>query len=225
MRSARPSPSPSSGNPRVRHGRSFSAMRAHAVASPTPSGRTIVRRTPFKRVSLPALRAPSLRHSLAPLSPQRRLADRKRCAVTGTKYLKRPGCNAKVDQGALRHWPCPGQEVPHEDPAPRLDDYLVLRQAMGFKLSEARTLLPQFVDFLRRSRSHIHHHGMAVEWQPTPSYPTRRMGKPPTLGCVDLHATTAAHRPRTAIPPAALLPTVLSVTRPYSTAMPRLSAS
>ena len=31
-----------------------------------------------------------------------------------------------------------------------LDDYLALRQAMGFKLAEARTLLPQFIDFLDR---------------------------------------------------------------------------
>ena len=29
-----------------------------------------------------------------------------------------------------------------------LDDYLTLRQAMGFKLPEAHSLLPQFVDFL-----------------------------------------------------------------------------
>lgn len=29
-----------------------------------------------------------------------------------------------------------------------LHDYLTLRQAMGFKIQEARRLLPQFVDFL-----------------------------------------------------------------------------
>jgi len=32
-----------------------------------------------------------------------------------------------------------------------LNDYLALRQAMGFKLSEARTQLPQFVEFLERT--------------------------------------------------------------------------
>ena len=36
-----------------------------------------------------------------------------------------------------------------------LDDYLTLRQAMGFKLSEARTLLPRFVDFLESLKSFI----------------------------------------------------------------------
>src|SRR5438132_9739885 len=41
-----------------------------------------------------------------------------------------------------------------------LEDYLALRQALGCKLSEARTRLPQFVEFLERQG----HTFITTEW-------------------------------------------------------------
>ena len=76
-----------------------------------------------------------------------------------------------------------------------LEDYLALRRAMGFKLSEAGTLLPQFVEFLDQQGPHVHHHGMGRGvGDPTPSCPTRRMGEAPALGA-GLCALPQRHRP------------------------------
>src|SRR6266446_3607439 len=51
-----------------------------------------------------------------------------------------------------------------------LEDYLALRHAMGFKLSEARTLLPQFVACLeQRGHTFITTEG-AVEWATQPRH-------------------------------------------------------
>ena len=54
-----------------------------------------------------------------------------------------------------------------------LEDYLALRHAMGFKLSEARTLLPQFVDFLDQPGQPFITIDWAVCWatQPRPVQP------------------------------------------------------
>jgi len=51
-----------------------------------------------------------------------------------------------------------------------LDDYLALRQAMGFKLSEARTLLPQFIDFLDQQGQTFITTDWAVRWATQPRH-------------------------------------------------------
>ena len=73
-----------------------------------------------------------------------------------------------------------------------LDDYLALRQALGFKLSETRTLLPQFIDFLDQHGHTFITTDWAVRWATQP----RPMSSPPNgLGawaaCGALHATIA----------------------------------
>lgn len=49
-----------------------------------------------------------------------------------------------------------------------LNDYLALRQAMGFKLSEAQTLLPRFVEFLDRQGATFITTEWAVQWATQP---------------------------------------------------------
>ena len=51
-----------------------------------------------------------------------------------------------------------------------LDDYLALRQAMGFKLSEARTLLPQFIEFLDQHGLTFITTDWAVRWATQPRH-------------------------------------------------------
>src|SRR5882672_3294679 len=103
-----------------------------------------------------------------------------------------------------------------------LDDYLVLRQAMGFKLSEARTLLPQFVDFLDDQGAIFITTEWAVEWATQPVISNPPDGQAAYAGCVDLHATTAPSTPVLRSRRRRYYRTVLSVTRLISTAMPRL---
>ena len=87
-----------------------------------------------------------------------------------------------------------------------LDDYLVLRQAMGFKLSEARTLLPQFVDFLDDQGAIFITTEWAVEWATQPRH-IQPAGWASRLRWVRGFARYhSAIDPRTAIPPAAFLP-------------------
>jgi len=51
-----------------------------------------------------------------------------------------------------------------------LEDYLTLRQAMGCTLSEARTLLPQFVDFLDHQGAPFITTEWAMEWATQPRH-------------------------------------------------------
>ena len=87
-----------------------------------------------------------------------------------------------------------------------LEDYLALRHAMGFKLSEARTLLPQFVEFLeQQGHTFITTEG-AVGWATQPQHVqpaewARRLRW--VRGFARYHS---AIDPRTEIPPPALLP-------------------
>lgn len=87
-----------------------------------------------------------------------------------------------------------------------LDDYLALRQAMGFKLSEARTLLPQFLDFLNQQGDTFITTDGAMRWatQPCHVQPAQWARR---LGCVRGFARYySAIDTRTEIPPTALLP-------------------
>ena len=87
-----------------------------------------------------------------------------------------------------------------------LDDYLALRQAMGFKLAEARIRLPQFVDFLDRQGATFITTEWAVQWATQPRHVqpaewARRLQW--VRGFARYHS---AIDPRTEIPPTQLLP-------------------
>src|SRR6267143_5559843 len=87
-----------------------------------------------------------------------------------------------------------------------LEDYLTLRRAMGFKLSEAGTLLPQFVAYLAQRGHTFITTAEAVEWAPQPQHVqpaewARRLRW--VRGFARYHH---AIDPRTEIPPPALLP-------------------
>src|SRR6266403_3202177 len=87
-----------------------------------------------------------------------------------------------------------------------LDDYLTLRQAMGFKLSEARTLLPQFVDFLDHQGATFITTEWAMEWATQPRH-IQPAGWASRLRSVRGFARYhIAIDPRTEIPPTELLP-------------------
>ena len=76
-----------------------------------------------------------------------------------------------------------------------LEDYLALRHAMGFKLSEAGTLLPQFVEFLaQRGHTFITTAEAVAVGDPTPACPTG--GWASRLRCgAGLCALPSCHRP------------------------------
>lgn len=87
-----------------------------------------------------------------------------------------------------------------------LDDYLALRHAMGFKLHDARTQLPQFVTFLERQGAAFITTAWAVHWATQsphvqPAEWARRLRW--VRGFAQYHS---AIDPRTEIPPAELLP-------------------
>ncbi len=87
-----------------------------------------------------------------------------------------------------------------------LEDYLTLRRAMGFKLSEAGTLLPQFVAYLAQRGHTFITTAEAVEWATQPQHVqpaewARRLRW--VRGFARYHH---ASDPRTEIPPPALLP-------------------
>lgn len=87
-----------------------------------------------------------------------------------------------------------------------LDDYLALRQAMGFKLAEACALLPQFIDFLDRQGGTFITTKSAVQWATQPSHVqpaewARRLRW--VRGFARYHSTID---PRTEIPSTELLP-------------------
>jgi len=87
-----------------------------------------------------------------------------------------------------------------------LDDYLALRQALGFKLSETRTLLPQFIDFLDQHGHTFITTDWAVRWatQPRHVQPAQWARR---LSCVRGFARYhSAIDARTEIPPTGLLP-------------------
>ena len=87
-----------------------------------------------------------------------------------------------------------------------LDDYLTLRQAMGFKLSEARTLLPQFVDFLDHQGATFITTEWALKWATQPRH-IQPAGWASRLRSVRGFARYhIAIDPRTEIPPTELLP-------------------
>lgn len=87
-----------------------------------------------------------------------------------------------------------------------LDDYLALRQAMGFKLREAHTLLPQYIAFLERHQATFITTERAVQWATQPCHVqpadwARRLRL--VRGFAQYHK---AIDPRTEIPPPQLLP-------------------
>jgi integrase len=87
-----------------------------------------------------------------------------------------------------------------------LNDYLVLRQAMGFKMHDAPTLLPQFVDFLDRQGQTFITTEWAEQWATQPCHVqpaewARRLRW--VRGFARYHS---AIDPRTEIPPTDLLP-------------------
>jgi integrase/recombinase XerD len=87
-----------------------------------------------------------------------------------------------------------------------LNDYLALRHAMGFELSEARTRLPQFVEFLERQGHTFITTEWAVCWATQPQHvqPAEWARR---LRCVRGFARYhSALDPRSEIPPTGLLP-------------------
>jgi len=87
-----------------------------------------------------------------------------------------------------------------------VDEYLALRQAMGFTLRYAYTALPQFVDFLEHQGMTFITTALALEWatQPTDAQPAHWARR---LSLVRHFAHyRSATDPRTEIPPLQLLP-------------------
>src|SRR5918996_2092648 len=87
-----------------------------------------------------------------------------------------------------------------------LDDYLALRHAMGFKLREAHTLLPQFIAFLEQQRATFITTEWAMRWATQPRHVqpadwARRLRL--VRGFAQYHS---AIDPRTEIPSPQLLP-------------------
>lgn len=96
-----------------------------------------------------------------------------------------------------------------------VDDYLQLRQGLGFKLCDTARYLPTFVRFLNgQGASHITTQ-LAIRWatQPTNAGPAHWARR---LTMVRLFALyQSAHDPRTEVPPAGAIPGRYKRTQPY----------
>ena len=87
-----------------------------------------------------------------------------------------------------------------------LNDYLALRQAMGFELQEANRLLPRFIDFVEDQGATFITTDLAVQWATRP-----RAVQPAEWARRLCHVRVfaryrSATDPRTEIPPTGLLP-------------------
>jgi site-specific recombinase XerD len=96
-----------------------------------------------------------------------------------------------------------------------LNEYLALRQAMGFKLQEESRLLPRFIDFLDAHGKTFITTDMAVRWA-TQCRATQRAEWARRLRFVRIFARyRSATDPRTQIPPTGLLPYRARRAEPY----------
>ncbi len=87
-----------------------------------------------------------------------------------------------------------------------LNEYLALRQAMGFKLQEESRLLPRFIDFLEDHGEAFITTDLAVRWA-TQCPATQPAEWARRLRFVRIFARyRSATDPRTQIPPTGLLP-------------------
>jgi integrase/recombinase XerD len=87
-----------------------------------------------------------------------------------------------------------------------LNDYLSLRQAMGFKLNEAQRLLPRFIDFLEHYEAEYIRIDLAVKWA-TESHTVQPAEWAKRLCLVRVFSRFCRSiEPRTEIPPTGLLP-------------------
>lgn len=87
-----------------------------------------------------------------------------------------------------------------------LEDYLALREAMGFQVRDARSLLRRFIEFLEQQQATYITHELAMHWatEPRTVQPTEWSRR---LTLVRGFARyRSATDPRTQIPPAGLLP-------------------
>ena len=94
-------------------------------------------------------------------------------------------------------------------------DYVEMRRALGYKLSRAAVLLPQFVDFLQQQGSSVITIPLALQWaqsnkQAQPAGWAQRLT---IVRCFARH--WSATDPRTQIPPWGLLPHRSKRARPY----------
>ena len=96
-----------------------------------------------------------------------------------------------------------------------LNEYLALRQAMGFKLQEESRLLPRFIDFLDAHGKTFITTDMAVRWA-TQCRATQPVEWARRLRFVRIFARyRSATDPRTQIPPTGLLPYRARRAEPY----------
>jgi len=96
-----------------------------------------------------------------------------------------------------------------------LNEYLALRQAMGFKLQEESRLLPRFIDFLDAHGETVITTDMAVRWA-TQGRTTQPAEWARRLRFVRVFARyRSATDPRTQIPPTGLLPYRARRAEPY----------
>lgn len=94
-------------------------------------------------------------------------------------------------------------------------DYLEMRRALGYKLSKAAVLLPQFVDFLRQQGSSVITIPLALQWAQSNKrvQPAEWAQRLTIVRCFARH--WSATDPRTQIPPWGLLPHRPERARPY----------
>src|SRR2546428_2616615 len=96
-----------------------------------------------------------------------------------------------------------------------LDDSLALRQAMGFKMHDAHTLLPQFIDFLDRQAATFITTEWAVCWATQPHHVQPAEWARRLRWVRGFARYQSAIAPRTEIPPTELLPSRPQRRSPY----------
>ena len=101
-----------------------------------------------------------------------------------------------------------------------LDDYLVLRQALGFKLRDAPTLLPQFVAFLEEQQADGIPTAWALQWATPPAMSNPPRGPEACAWSVALRSTKVPSIPGQKFQRRSCYRSAISVVHPISTAKP-----
>jgi integrase/recombinase XerD len=94
-------------------------------------------------------------------------------------------------------------------------DYIEMRRALGYKMSKAAVLLPQFINFLRQQGSSVITIALALQWAQSNRrvQPAEWAQRLTIVRCFARH--WSATDPRTQIPPWGLLPERPKRARPY----------
>ncbi len=145
----------------------FTRVRAPRIAL-TSGGISDVVYAACRRVGIPEVSADRLRHTAATEMLRSGSTWLKSARSFDISDCSPPRSTRRSTDPPCPRSPCPGRGVRDERSSSTLDDYLVLRRGLGFKLERAGRLLAQFVDFCEDTGVEIVTVEAALAWATAP---------------------------------------------------------